>query len=143
MAAAPRICIDRVLPAERMQFQRLERVDGRVRAIEPIGKRWAQRSALHVRFLGGSTQQRSVAKEQALWWVDQAKANLTFVFDDAPAADIRITFDPDDGAWSYVGTDNKSIPSNEATMNLGFLDGGTAAHEFGHALDARPDSSMP
>ena len=42
-----------------------------------------------------------------------------------------LTFDSQDGAWSYIGTDCRSIPMNEATMNLGFLDGGTAAHEFG------------
>ena len=43
----------------------------------------------------------------------------------------NLTFDSHDGVWSYIGTDRRSIPLNEATMNLGFLDGGTAAHEFG------------
>jgi hypothetical protein len=42
-----------------------------------------------------------------------------------------LTFDSHDGVWSYIGTDCRRIPLNEATMNLGFLDGGTAAHEFG------------
>jgi hypothetical protein len=42
-----------------------------------------------------------------------------------------LTFDSHMGVWSYTGTDCRSIPLNEATMNVGFLDGGTAAHEFG------------
>ena len=37
---------------------------------------------------------------------------------------IRIAFDPNNGAWSYVGTDCKGIPRNMPTMNLGFQNGG-------------------
>ena len=48
-----------------------------------------------------------------------------------------------DGAWSYIGTDCRSIPLNEATMNLGFLDGGTAAHEFGHAIGLAHEHQNP
>jgi len=45
--------------------------------------------------------------------------------------DIRIGFDSNDGAWSYIGTDS----SNKwKTINLGFIDCGTVLHEFGHAL---------
>jgi hypothetical protein len=54
-----------------------------------------------------------------------------------------LTFDSQDGAWSYIGTDCRSIPLNEATMNLGFLDGGTAAHEFGHALGLAHEHQNP
>lgn len=60
--------------------------------------------------------------------------NLKFVFtDNIQDAHIRITFDPEQGAWSLVGTDcinNKKEP----TMNLGWFDVGTTIHEFGHAL---------
>ncbi len=69
--------------------------------------------------------------------------NLTFEFDNAPDAEIRITFDPNDGAWSYIGTDCKSIPRDQPTMNLGFLDGGTAAHEFGHAIGCAHEHQNP
>ena len=64
---------------------------------------------------GLSIAQRAKAREQALWWT--AFANLSFNFNDAPDAEIRIAFDPDDGAWSYVGTDNRNIPLNQPTMN--------------------------
>lgn len=141
MAEGPRVCIDRLLPAERMRFQATVRRGGTVRAIMPIGKLWMNGSTLRVRFIGGSAAQRATAREQALWWT--VHANLTFVFGDAPDAEIRVGFDANDGAWSYIGTDNRGIPLDQPTMNLGFLDGGTAAHEFGHAIGLAHEHQNP
>lgn len=49
-------------------------------------------------------------------------------------ADIKISFDPNGGAWSFIGTDCKHTPLNEPTMNFGWFDVATTIHEFGHAL---------
>lgn len=57
---------------------------------------------------------------------------LEFV-DNVKEAMIRISFE-DDGAWSYVGTDALAQPSNQATMNFGWIDASTIMHEFGHCL---------
>ena len=142
MTKLPHVCFDRVLPRDVMRPQAITRGrPGVMRALAPIGKTWMNGSTLHVRFMGGNAQQQAIAKEQAKWWSDHA--NLTFVFDSAPDADIRISFDDNDGAWSYVGTDGKGIPANEATMNLGFLDGGTAGHEFGHAIGLAHEHQNP
>ncbi|MCU0302168.1 MAG: M12 family metallopeptidase [Candidatus Nanopelagicales bacterium] len=134
-----RTCFERVLPRDVMRYMRPS--SNRERAIMPIGKRWMNGSVLHVRFLGGNQQQRATAREQAQWWTEHA--NLTFVFDDAPTAEIRIAFDEHNGAWSYLGTDILQIPPDEPTMNLGFLDGGTAGHEFGHAIGLAHEHQNP
>lgn len=141
MASRPKVCIDRVLPANEMRMQNTVHRGGRVRAIMPIGKLWMNGTTLRVRFIGGTTAQQAKAREQALWWTQHA--NLQFDFNNAPDAEIRIGFDPNDGAWSYVGTDNRGIPKNQPTMNLGFLDGGTAGHEFGHAIGLAHEHQNP
>lgn len=141
-ARRPHVCFDRILPRElfKPQATRPGR-PGRTRAISPIGKTWMNGSTLHVRFMGGNAEQRAKAQEQAAWWT--AVANLTIVFDNPNNADIRISFDPNDGAWAYIGTDARDIPLNEATMNLGFLDGGTSAHEWGHAIGLAHEHQNP
>jgi len=141
MAKQLKVCFDRVLPRDVMRFQPTRRSGGRTRAISPKGKAWVNGSTLRVRFMGGTTAQQRVAREQASWWTEVA--NLKIVVDNAPNAEFRIAFDANDGAWSYVGTDCRGIPLNEPTMNLGFLDGGTAAHEFGHAIGLAHEHQNP
>ena len=142
MGERPKVCIDRLLPRDLMKFHPTRRMrSGVVRAISPIGKTWMNGETLTVRFLGGSPAEQALVKEQAGWWTQVA--NLKFAFTNVANARIRIAFDPNDGAWSYIGTDCADIPLNEPTMNLGFLDGGTAAHEFGHAIGLAHEHQNP
>ncbi len=142
MSDRPKICIDRILPRDMMRFQATTRgPGGSLRAIAPIGKTWMNGSTLRVRFMGGTPAEQAVTREQAGWWMQVA--NIKFDFNNAPDAEIRIAYDHNDGAWSYVGTDCRSIPLNSPTMNLGFLDGGTAAHEFGHAIGLAHEHQNP
>lgn len=62
----------------------------------------------------------------------QPIVNLQFKFVENNG-DVRISFDPDKGAYSLLGTDCLSS-KDETTMNLGWLDSGTIIHEFGHVL---------
>ena len=114
---------------------------GRTRAIAIAKKVWMNGTTLSVRFMAGTPAQQALVREQAGWW--SQVANIKFTFGNSPNAHIRISFDPNDGAWSYIGTDNTHIPLNQATMNLGFLDGGTAAHEFGHAIGLAHEHQNP
>jgi hypothetical protein len=142
MSSQPaRVCFDRVLPRELLRQRLMVRRAGRLRAINPIGKKWMNGERLCVRFMGGTTVQQEIVKREAGWWTQVA--NLMFKFDNASAAQIRISFDESDGAWSYIGTDCQSIPLNQATMNLGFLDEGTTAHEFGHAIGLAHEHQNP
>jgi len=141
MAERPKVCIDRVLPTELMRPQRTMRTKSGERAISPIGKTWMNGSTLRVRFMGGTANEQATVREQSGWWAQVA--NLKFDFNNAANAEIRIAFDSNDGAWSYVGTDCRSIPVNQPTMNLGFLDGGTTAHEFGHAIALAHEHQNP
>ncbi|QHE86694.1 M12 family metallopeptidase [Hydrogenophaga sp. BPS33] len=135
------VCTQRVLPAELMRFQPTTRSEGRTRAIALLGKLWMNGSTLRVRFMGGTAEQQAKVREQAAWWT--AHANLTFDFNNAPDAEIRVAFDTTKGAWSYVGTDCRGIPTDQPTMNLGFMDGGTVAHEFGHAIGLMHEHQNP
>lgn len=137
-----KICYDRLLPRDFARPQRIIRIgEGQTRAIAIARSLWVNGSNLRVYFMDGTPEQQAIAKEQAQWWSQHA--NLTFEFNDAPDAEIRVTFDANDGAWSYIGTDCQSIPRDQPTMNLGFLDGGTAAHEFGHAIGLAHEHQNP
>jgi hypothetical protein len=62
--------------------------------------------------------------------------NIEFV-DDINEANVRITFNQNEGSWSYVGNDCLQYKDpKEATMNFGWLDAATILHEFGHCIGA-------
>jgi hypothetical protein len=134
-----RLCFDRYLPHE--SIVPAMSLDPRARALVFFRKLWPNGSTLRVRFLEGTQEQQRLALEQGRWWCDFA--NLRLVPSDATNAEIRVSFDPSDGAWSYIGTDCSSIPTDQPTMNLGFQDGGTSAHEFGHAIGMGHEHQNP
>lgn len=142
MSNIKKICYDKILPRD------LKRAipfmafgpGGRSRAIAPIGKMWINGSTLSIRFIGGTADQHNTVKQFAPKWTEHA--NLSFDFNDQPDADIRIAF-ADDGAWSYVGTDAKSISVNRPTMNFGWLDEAVVLHEFGHSIGLAHEHQNP
>jgi hypothetical protein len=136
-----KICFDKILARDFNRPHRALAVGDPMRAILVIRKMWPNGQTLGVRFMGGTPEQKTLAQEQADWWSQHA--NLKFEFNNAADAQIRISFDPSDGAWSFVGTDCLNIPKNQATMNLGFQDGGTSGHEFGHAIGLGHEHQNP
>ena len=67
----------------------------------------------------------------------QPLINLKFVWGPPPEGDnnhIIVSFDPDGGSWSLVGTDCTHNDKGKPTMNMGWFDVATVMHEFGHAL---------
>lgn len=133
MAKAPKMCFDKVLPWNLAKPHRMQvSGSGKTSAISPIGKQWPNGSTLSITFIGGSKSDHKLVMKHAVEWTEHANINFEFV--DQSNADIRISFDSNDGAWSYVGTDNQSIPVHAATMNLGWVDKAVILHEFGHML---------
>jgi hypothetical protein len=95
-------------------------------------KLWANGAVIRVRFLGGDADEQERVKAIALEWTKHA--NLTFAFGTSAEAEVRISFDPNGGSWSYQGTDALGISKDQPTMNLGWVTTGNTLHEFGHVL---------
>lgn len=142
MPKAKKICFDRILPQDLHRLQRVQMLpSGRARAISPIGKQWVNGSTIRIRFLDGTPEQQGMVEQFAPQWTEHA--NLSFVFTDDPRAEVRVTFDANDGAWSYVGVDNLNIPLHAATLNLGWQDQGVILHEFGHMIGLSHEHQNP
>ncbi len=108
-------------------------------AIEKL-KLWDNGSTLRVRFLDGDPAVQAKVTAIAKEW--EVETNLTLAFVQSGPAEIRVSFAEKGFSWSTVGTDAKTVPSAEPTMNYGWLEPDTelreyqrvVRHEFGHAL---------
>jgi serralysin len=115
-----------------------------------IGNEWQNGRVLTVSFIGGNKIVKERIQEHAQEWMKYANIALDFTTR-RKQTDIRIAFDKNDGSWSYVGTENLTIPADEPTMNYGWLEAKspdeeyhrTVLHEFGHALGCIHEHSNP
>jgi hypothetical protein len=166
------LCVDRFLPAERLDeglaaavkedrendvlrvFRGTRAVDkpapvGTPRAAIFYAKKWAQNRVLKIQFLGGEAKVRKLVQQHAEEWMKHVNIQLQFVA--TGTAEIRIAFDRTVGSWSYMGTDNLTIPPERPTMNFGWLDpdsdpptySSVVLHEFGHMLGMIHEHQSP
>ena len=117
----------------------------------PMKTFWRGQRILTVSFLSGHKTVKERIEEHAKKWMDHMGIELKFVRNSRKPADIRIAFDLNDGSWSYVGTDARTIEDDEPTMNYGWLYPDTedeeyhrtVLHEFGHALGCIHEHQHP
>jgi len=106
---------------------------------------WGKNADISIGFMGGSQKLRERVRDAAMLWIDEGGAKVTFRFwmdDDPSDANVRISFTPGIGSWSYIGKQAMKISKNKPTMNFGWLDNSSSdeelrrvvLHEFGHML---------
>lgn len=102
---------------------------------------WPNGAEITVTFLEGDPEVHKRIEPIAHEWSQYANISFKFVKD--RRADIRISFDPNGGSWSYHGVQSNSFwLFNRPSMNYGWFTPQTAEreyrrvvlHEFGHAL---------
>lgn len=112
------------------------------RAVGYKDKWWPVGYKFKVGFMGNySATQTNLVKQAAAEWAQVA--NVSFEYPAAGPYDIRIAFNANSGAWSYVGTDCKSISQGNPTMNLGWLAKDAYLHELGHTLGLLHEHQNP
>jgi hypothetical protein len=162
-----KVCFDRELPQDQLEVAAKRAVAENpanapsgtaafgVSALPPnfmaliTGKKWKPGRTLRVCFLGGEEVVQQKVEQFAHQWEEYA--NIKFVFGNDPEAEVRITFDPTGGSWSYIGTDILGIAAGQPTMNYGWLTPHTldqeysrvVLHEFGHTLGCIHEHQNP
>lgn len=119
--------------------------DKRARLLLVNASKWLNGSTITYAFytspakwVAPEAQKNAVRAAFAEWKALGIGLNFTEVASTA-TAQLRIAFDPNDGSWSYIGTDNLSIEKSKPTMNYGWdlttpYGHTTALHEIGHAI---------
>ncbi|MBF0624047.1 MAG: matrixin family metalloprotease [Magnetococcales bacterium] len=120
--------------------------------IRAIGSKWVNGTQLTYGFLQNTTDaEKNVVRNAFNTW--QSLCGLTFQEStDARQAMVRITFDRNDGSWSYVGRDilnTAIVGQGQPTMNFGWnltensYGVTTALHEIGHTLGFHHEHQNP
>lgn len=108
--------------------------DLRLRAIFDNQLKWVSGTRLTFSFLDKNPIYQEAVRRSLAEWMQWAAIG----FDEVQSGgQIRISFDPMDGSWSYLGRDLLAIDAADPTMNIGWSplsDPNVVPHEIGHTL---------
>ena len=104
-------------------------------------------------FLSGTFNQQNKVTKYINEWTKYAGVTFVVAGSNGQTASplIRISFDASTGNWSALGSLAQSVPSGQATMNLGWIfdttdeqpyEKGVILHMFGHALGLTHEYTM-
>jgi len=124
-----------------LQTDQNDSVGNQLRAVGYKDKFWPVGYNFKYKLTGANTSQATMFRQACDEW--QKVANVKFTQVTTGSADLRVTFNAGGGAWSYVGTDVRSIPQSSATMNLGWLAMDAYLHEIGHTLGLLHEHQNP
>lgn len=108
-------------------------------------------TTFRIKFLGGDPNLIERIKEKQKLWLEHANT-LKFEYVNDDSANVSITFDQNDGHWSWLGKDILNNPDKEPTMNFGWPHDRdisdteierVAVHEMGHTLGFIHEQSSP
>ena len=162
--AQTRICVQKMLPHHQDEFNTIHKSDlhpyhvQRLQAAFFTKKLWPKGSKIRIGFtesgdkvqrtnmpdgpdvdplqkaVEGMSIQEAVKKVVLERIIPLVNLDIKFV-DDPNQANVRVSFDPNGGAWSLVGTDHLDEKDpKKPTINLGWFDVPTTIHEFGHMI---------
>jgi hypothetical protein len=104
-------------------------------AVAVINKLWAHQDTVKIKFLNGNQDVRDKVVEYGAEWLEYINLSFEYVGDNDPS-DVKIGFEYENEnpcpyvSWVTVGTDCRSIPQDEATINfVGMID------EYGNVYD--------
>jgi len=147
------LCVETAIPDNVMEEVRLHAIqvnpdnapqfdpDDPLEGVSNTRWLWPNGAEITVAFQEGDPAVHKRIEPIAHEWSEHA--NLTFKFVEGRRADIRISFDPKGGSWSYHGVQSNSFwLFGRPSMNYGWLKADTeereyrrvVLHEFGHAL---------
>lgn len=111
------------------------------RAVGVRGKYWQNGQTLRIKLLGGTAQQRAYFINAMLEWQKHVNLNISYVT--TGVSDIRVGFVSGSGSWSYCGTEAKSIPQDQPTINIGWSGSPVNLHEIAHMIGGLHEQSSP
>ncbi|CAK5270010.1 unnamed protein product [Mycena citricolor] len=123
-------------------------ITGAEAVVGKLDQLWDSGATITYSYLNGTPAQQAKVDAAILEWFPYA--NITF--QRALAGILRISFNGQQGSWSYVGLEALEVPKNQPTLNLGWVsdsaqatqeERGLILHEFGHVLGLMHEHQSP